>query len=57
MTTIVRHERVRRALEFRRPDRVPIVFWNRDQTEGDVMLYHLALGAPAMAFPNRWDWA
>jgi len=56
MTTMVRHERVRLAIEFRRPDRVPIVFWNRDQTEGDVMLYHLALGAPGDGFPNRWDW-
>ena len=44
-----RHERVRRAIEFGRPDRVPIVFWNRDQTEGDVLPYPLALGTPAKA--------
>lgn len=54
---IPRHERVRRAIEFRRPDRVPIVFWNRDQTEGDVMLYHLALGAPGEGSVNAWDWS
>ena len=50
-------ERVRRAIEFRRPDRVPVVFWNRDQTEGDVMLYHLALGAPGDGSVNAWDWS
>ncbi|MCX6903021.1 MAG: hypothetical protein NTW03_06005, partial [Verrucomicrobia bacterium] len=35
---------------------MPIVFWNRDQTEGDVMLYHLALGAPGDGTPNHWNW-
>ena len=54
---IDRQERVRRAIEFRRPDRVPVVFWNRDQTEGDVMLYHLALGAPGDGSVNAWDWS
>jgi hypothetical protein len=52
-----RKERVRRAIEFRRPDRVPVVFWNRDQAEGDVMLYHLALGAPGDGSVNAWDWS
>jgi hypothetical protein len=56
-TTIERKERVRRAIEFRRPDRVPVVFWNRDQAEGDVMLYHLALGAPGDGSVNAWDWS
>jgi len=55
--SVSRHERVRRAIEFRRPDRVPMVFWNRDQTEGDVMLYHLALGAPGEGSVNAWDWS
>ena len=50
-------ERVQRAIGFRRPDRVPVVFWNRDQTEGDVMLYHLALGAPGNGSVNAWDWS
>jgi len=57
MTNISRKDRVRRAIEFRRPDRVPIVFWNRDPTEGDVMLYHLALGAPGDGTANAWDWS
>ena len=38
MSTMDRRERVERAIGFRRPDRVPGVFWNRDQTDGDVML-------------------
>ncbi len=57
MTTITPLERVRRAIEFRQPDRLPIVFWNRDQTEGDVMLYHLAQGAPGDGSVNAWDWS
>jgi hypothetical protein len=52
-----RKERVRRAIEFRRPDRVPIVFWNRDQAAGDIMLYHLSLGAPGDGSVNAWDWS
>jgi uroporphyrinogen decarboxylase len=55
--SLARHERVRRAIEFRVPDRVPIVFWNRDQAEGDLMLYHLALGAPGEGSVNAWDWS
>lgn len=51
------HERVRRAIEFDRPDRVPVVFWNRDQDQGDVMLYHLSLGAPGEGSVNAWDWS
>lgn len=57
MTSISREERVRRAIEFRAPDRVPVVFWNRDQAAGDVMLYHLSLGAPGDGTVNHWDWS
>jgi uroporphyrinogen decarboxylase len=56
-TAIPRHERVRRAIEFRQPDRVPVVFWNRDPNEGDVRLYHLALGMPGDGSANAWDWS
>lgn len=52
-----RQERVRRAIEFAQPDRVPIVFWNLDQAEGDVMLYHLSLGVPGEGSANAWDWS
>ena len=57
MTTITRQERVQRAIKFRRPDQVPVVFWNRDQAKGDVMLYHLALGVPGDGSTNAWDWS
>ena len=36
---------------------MPIVFWNRDQSEGDVMLYHLSLGQPGDGSGNDWDWS
>jgi len=50
---------VDRAIAFARPERVPVVFWNRDQTAGDVMLYHLALGRDPRpdAAINAWDWS
>jgi len=47
---------VERAIHFQSPERVPVVFWNRDQQEGDVLLYHLALGAPGDGTPNAWNW-
>jgi len=50
-------ERVFRAIEMRSPDRIPIVFWNRDQARGDVMLYHLSLGIPGDGSVNAWDWS
>jgi len=50
---------VDRAITFGRPERVPIVFWNRDQAEGDVMLYHLSLGCVGDGDPSAgaWDWS
>jgi uroporphyrinogen decarboxylase len=55
--TSSRRELVAKAISFRSPERVPIVFWNRDQEDGDVMLYHLSLGAPGEGTPNAWDWS
>jgi uroporphyrinogen decarboxylase len=51
-----RKDLVDQAIRFGSPRRVPVIFWDRDQTEGDVMLYHLALGAPGDGAPNAWDW-
>jgi uroporphyrinogen decarboxylase len=34
-----------------------MVFWNRDQTDGDVLLYHLSLGVPGEGSANAWDWS
>ncbi|HNR29455.1 MAG TPA: uroporphyrinogen decarboxylase family protein [Candidatus Hydrogenedentes bacterium] len=42
---MTRNERVRRAILFQRPDRVPLFFWNRDQREGDVLIHSLTLDA------------
>jgi uroporphyrinogen decarboxylase len=50
-------ELVEQAIRFGSPDRVPIVFWNRDQASGDLMLYHLSLGAPGDGTVNAWDWS
>ncbi|HEY5913571.1 MAG TPA: uroporphyrinogen decarboxylase family protein [Verrucomicrobiae bacterium] len=54
--TVARHKLVEQAIRFESPERLPIVFWNRDQEEGDIMLYHLALGAPGDGTPNAWNW-
>jgi uroporphyrinogen decarboxylase len=54
--TTSRKDLVEQAIRFQSPERVPVVFWNRDQQEGDVLLYHLALGAPGDGTPNAWNW-
>ena len=51
-----RHKLVEQAIRFGRPERVPMVFWNRDQPQGDILLYHLALGAPGDGAPDAWNW-
>jgi uroporphyrinogen decarboxylase len=50
---------VDQAIRFERPERIPIVYWNCDQTEGDVLLYHLSRGVPGdgNALANVWDWS
>ena len=53
---VSRQKLVEQAIGFNGPERIPIVFWNRDQQEGDIMLYHLALGAPGDGTPNAWNW-
>jgi uroporphyrinogen-III decarboxylase len=57
MTSVDRRQRVLRAIAFEHPDRVPVVYWNRDQAQGDIMLYHLSLGAPGDGTVNAWDWS
>jgi uroporphyrinogen decarboxylase len=53
--TVSRKQLVEQAIRFQSPERVPIVFWNCDQMEGDVMLYHLSLGSGP---PHGWwDWS
>lgn len=47
---------VDRAITFQHPGRVPVIFWNRDQTEGDIMLYHLTLGREGCESPAVDKW-
>jgi len=56
---VSRKDLVDQAIAFARPERVPVVFWNRDQTAGDLLLYHLSLGREPKADPadNAWDWS
>jgi uroporphyrinogen decarboxylase len=55
--TLTRQKTVEQAIRFERPPRVPVVFWNCDQTEGDVLLYHLSLGVEGDGSVNAWDWS
>ena len=57
MTTATRKQRVQDAIEFNNPEGIPVIFWNCDQSEGDVMLYHLSLGEPGDGSANAWDWS
>ena len=59
MMSSSRKELVDLAIAFRRPERVPILYWNRDQTEGDIMTYHLSLGLQPKSDPgiNACDWS
>jgi uroporphyrinogen decarboxylase len=52
-----RRELVEKAIRFQSPERVPVVYWNRDQAKGDLLLYHLSLGPPSHGSPNAWDWS
>ena len=52
-----RKELVDQAITFRSSGRVPVVFWNRDQAAGDILLYHLSLGIPGDGTPNVWNWS
>jgi len=52
-----RKELVDQAIGFDSPERVPVVFWNRDQTEGDVLLFHLAMGVPGDHPSGLWAWS
>lgn len=40
---MTREECVRAAIQFQRPDRVPVLNLNRDQREGDILSYGMAL--------------
>jgi hypothetical protein len=54
--TVSRQKLVKQEIRSGFPERVPIVVWNRDQEQEDIMLYHLALGASGDGTPNAWNW-
>ena len=47
---------VRQAIRFEGPKRIPIWFVNCDQTEGDVIVYHLSLDKPEQADRGTNEW-
>ena len=51
-----RHDLVRQAIFFQKPDRIPIWFVNCDQTDGDVMVYHLSLQREDGSGDNEWGY-
>ena len=51
-----RQELVRQAIAFKRPPRIPIWFVNCDQTDGDVMVYHLSLQHEDGSGDNEWGY-
>ena len=53
---MTRREIVKRAIAFERPERVPIYYFNRDQLDGDILLYGLWLDAEgANEWGYRWE--
>ncbi|MDR3198581.1 MAG: hypothetical protein LBU34_12005 [Planctomycetaceae bacterium] len=51
-----RKEVVDDAIQFRSPSRIPVWFVNCDQTEGDVMVYHLSLHQAEGSEVNEWGY-
>ena len=51
-----KHELVRQAIDFQNPDRIPIWYVNCDQTDGDVMVYHLSLHREDDSGDNEWGY-
>ena len=51
-----RKKLVEQAITFNHPDRVPLWFVNCDQTDGDVMVYHLSLNREDGTGDNEWGY-
>ena len=51
-----RQEIVRQAVFFQKPSRIPLWFVNCDQTDGDVMVYHLSLLRDDGSGDNEWGY-
>ena len=51
-----RRELVQQAINFQNPSRIPIWYVNCDQTDGDVMVYHLSLHREDGSGDNEWGY-
>lgn len=51
-----RAELVRQAIRFESPERIPVWYVNCDQTEGDVIVYHLSLDMEDRPGTNEWGY-
>ncbi|MCL2120387.1 MAG: hypothetical protein FWH27_18390, partial [Planctomycetaceae bacterium] len=56
LTMPSRREIVEQAIAFNYPSRVPLWFVNCDQTDGDVMVYHLSLNRDEETGDNEWGY-
>ncbi len=56
MSTTTRKEIVQQAIFFQKPSRIPTWFVNCDQTDGDVMVYHLSLHRENGSGDNEWGY-
>jgi uroporphyrinogen decarboxylase len=52
-----RKDTVVQAISFRSPERVPVVFWNKDHHQGDIMVYPLSLGLDAKTGSGPFGWS
>ena len=51
-----RKELVDQAISFQNPSRIPIWYVNCDQTDGDVLVYHLSLNRDDGSGDNEWGY-
>ncbi len=52
-----RKQVVVQAITFAGPERVPVVYWNRDHEQGDIMVHSLTMGEPSSHQKGPFGWA
>lgn len=52
-----RKQIVVQAITFAGPERVPVLYWNRDREQGDIMVHSLTLGEPSSHQEGPFGWA
>ncbi len=53
---ISKRKLVEQAIAFQEPSRIPLWFVNRDQADGDVMVYHMSLDREDGSDDNEWGY-